>query len=358
MKPRIFQHKEPLRLEAGGVLDSLELAYHTYGKLNARADNVIWICHALTADSEVAEWWPGMVGRGKLFDPEQYFIVCANIPGSCYGSTGPGSMNPDTGRPYYLSFPALSNKDIVHSFDLLRAYLGIRSIDTIIGASIGAQQALEYSILYPDLIRNLVFIASAIRATPWSIAFNQSQRLALEADRTFREERPYGGQAGLKAARSIAMLSYRTAECYNTRQSDKDTVEHGKYRAISYQDYQGDKLVKRFDAYSYYALTRMMDSHNIIRGNRTLSEALAKIRARVLSIGITGDLLFPVSEQKLLATLCGGDYREIESDYGHDGFLVETARLSKVISQFREESQNRKLKTRKHGIAAGYSQSA
>jgi len=197
--------------------------------------------------------------------------------------------------------------------------------------------------MYPHLIRNLVFIASAIKATPWSIAFNQSQRLALLADPTFKEQRPYGGQAGLKAARSIAMLSYRTDIIYNERQDERDQEKTGNFPAESYQDHQGDKLVKRFDAYSYYALTRMMDSHNIIRGRRTLSEALSRIRARILSIGISGDILFPVHEQRLLATLTGGIYREVKSDYGHDGFLVETEKLGELIRWFREEEKKELL---------------
>ncbi|MFZ5941053.1 MAG: homoserine O-acetyltransferase family protein [Bacteroidota bacterium] len=339
MKAHIFHHPEPFRLEAGGVLSSLDLAYHTYGKLNPKADNVIWICHALTGSSEVAEWWPGMIGEGLVFDPAKHFIVCANIPGSCYGSTGPASTNPETGRPYYLSFPELTIRDVVRSLDLLRNHLGIRKIDTIIGASIGAQQALEYSIMFPELIRNLVFIASAVKATPWSVAFNQSQRLAIEADQTFWEERPYAGQKGLKAARSIAMLSYRNDTIYNERQEERDQSRIGHFPASSYQDYQGDKLVRRFDAYSYHALTRLMDSHNIVRERRTLGEAVSRIKARILSVGIRSDLLFPVYEQKLLAHLTGGRFAEIESLYGHDGFLTETVQISALIQEHWREGQ-------------------
>jgi len=340
MKPQIFRSSEPFRLETGGVLETLELAYHTYGKLNGKGDNVIWICHALTGDSEVAAWWPGMVGKGRVFDPSKYFIVSANIPGSCYGSTGPASFCPSTGRPYYRTFPELTIRDVVRSLDLLRKQLGINSIDTVTGASIGAQQALEYAIMFPELIRNLVFIASSIKATPWSVAFNQSQRLAIEADSTYREDKPYGGQAGLRAARSIALLSYRNETIYNERQEVQDQDKVRDFPAASYQNYQGDKLTRRFDAYSYHALTRLMDTHNIVRGRRTLGEAVSGIRARVLSIGIRSDLLFPVYEQKLLAHLTHGSYEEIDSLYGHDGFLVETEKISQAIYRFRKEDSN------------------
>jgi homoserine O-acetyltransferase/O-succinyltransferase len=334
MKSQIFQHREKFLLEQGGVLPSLNIAYHTYGTLNDGADNVIWVCHALTANSEVADWWPGMVGEGRLMDPDRHFIICANILGSCYGTTGPLSTNPETGLPWYRSFPEITVRDQVRAHEILRKHLGISRIHTIIGGSIGGFQALEYAIMYPDLIDHLVFIASSVKTSPWAVAFNQSQRLAIEADPSFQEERPYGGTRGLRAARSIALLSYRNEQTYNKTQQEKDESKIKDLRASSYQDYQGDKLVKRFDAYSYYTITRLMDSHNIVRERGSLGEAIGRIRARVLSIGISSDYLFPVHEQKLLAHLAQGEYVEIDSFYGHDGFLIESDKITGCVRDF------------------------
>jgi homoserine O-acetyltransferase len=339
MKPHIFQHTEPFSTELGGKIPSLNIAYHTYGRLNQKADNVIWVCHALTASSEVAEWWPGMVGEGWLLDTEKYFIVCPNILGSCYGTTGPLSTNPATGLPWYRSFPELTIRDLVNAHELLRQHLGIRRIHAVMGGSIGGFQALEYSIMYPEMIGNLVFIAATVQISAWANAFNQSQRLAIEADPTFHEERPYGGMNGLKCARSVALLSYRNEQTYNRTQTETDHSRTSRLKASSYQNYQGDKLVKRFDAYSYHAITRIMDTHNVVRDRGSLSDAIGRISAGVLSIGISSDYLFPVHEQKLLAHLSQGEYREIDSLYGHDGFLIEADQITTIVREFWKANQ-------------------
>ncbi len=338
MKPHIYQFREKFNLELGGSLPALNVAYHTYGTLNAKADNVVWVCHALTANSEVSDWWPDMVGEGKLLDPENHFIVCANIIGSCYGSTGPLSTNPETGLPWYRSFPDITIRDLVNAHELLRGHLGINKIHTIIGGSIGGFQALEYTIMAPDLIQNLIFIAASVKSSPWSVAFNQSQRLAIEADPSYFEERPYGGINGLKSARSIAMLSYRHEQSYYKTQSERDESKTKELKASSYQNYQGDKLVKRFDAYSYHALTRIMDTHNVVRSRGSLGDAIGQITANVLCIGISTDNLFPNHEQKLLTHIVQGKYQEIESSYGHDGFLIEAEKLTSIIGAFWKEN--------------------
>jgi len=342
MKPQIFQHTDKFGLEKGEALPSLNLAYHCYGTLNKQADNVIWVCHALTANSEVDVWWPGMIGEGNLMDTDTYFIVCANMIGSCYGSTGPTSTNPETGLPWYRAFPEITIRDQVRAFELLRNHLGIKHIHTVIGGSIGGAQALEYSVMFPELIDNLVFIASSVKISAWASAFNQSQRLAIEADPAYHEDRPYGGMNGLKTARSIALLSYRNEATYNRTQKEVDESRTQNLRAANYQNYQGEKLVRRFDAYSYHALTRVMDTHNVIRERGALGDATGRIKARVLCIGISSDLLFPVHEQKLLAHLTNGTYSEIESTYGHDGFLIEKEKLSAVISDFWKQGQSEK----------------
>ena len=334
MKPQIFQYNQKFDLELGGTLPSLNVAFHSYGKLNKQADNVIWVCHALTANSEVSDWWPGMLGEGRLLDPENYFIICANVIGSCYGTTGPASTNLQTGLPWYRDFPEISIRDQVNAFELLRKHLGIMGIHTILGGSIGGFQALEYSIMFPDLIKNLVFIASSVKTSPWATAFNQSQRLAIEADPGYGEDRPYGGSKGLKAARSIALLSYRSEQIYNRTQKENDESSTKNLPASTYQDYQGDKLVRRFDAYSYHALTRLMDSHNVVRERGSLGNAIGRIKARVLCLGISSDALFPVHEQKFLAHLRNGTYSEIESSHGHDGFLIENVKITAAIRDF------------------------
>jgi homoserine O-acetyltransferase len=332
---KTFRYNNTFTTEGGEQLPSLEIAYHTWGRLNTEADNVIWVCHAFTANSDVETWWPGMVGEGLFLDTSRYFIVCANIPGSCYGSTGPLSINEKSGKPWYLDFPLLTVRDAVNALDLLRQYLGIKRIEMITGASMGGQQALEYSIMHPELISRLVFIASTARQSPWAIAFNESQRLALEADPSFRIRNPHGGAEGLKAARAIALLSYRNHLAYNTTQAESsDSVVEG-FRASSYQVYQGEKLVKRFNPWSYYCLTQMADSHNVGRGRGGLREALSGIRAKVLAIGISSDMLFHTDEMKLVAeSVPDGRFILIDSAYGHDGFLTDSDKIASVAGAF------------------------
>lgn len=333
--------EEPFLTESGAVIPLLEIAYDTYGTLNKEGDNVIWVCHALTANSDVAAWWPGMAGNGMLLDTTTYYIVCANILGSCYGTTGPADINTRTGTPWLNTFPDITVRDLVNVHEILRLHLGINSIHTVIGASIGGYQALEYTIMYPDLIRHLVFIASSVRQSPWAVAFNESQRLAVEADESFIANNPEGGLKGLKAARAVALLSYRSAFAYNLTQKDDDD-KTDSFKASSYQSYQGDKLVRRFNPYSYYRLTKLSDTHNVGRGRGGIEKALDIIKADVLAIGISSDYLFPVAEQKLLAdSVDGAFYAEIDSLYGHDGFLIEAQLLTDVIRDFWKNSTNK-----------------
>ena len=340
----IYKYPETFCTESGGFIHGLEIAYHTYGKLNEERNNVVWICHALTANSDAAEWWPGMVGEGKFFDPEKYFIVCANVLGSCYGTTGPLSINRHTGQMWLHGFPEITVRDMVQLQEILRQHLGIERIHIVIGGSIGAFQSMEWAILKPQMIDHLILIACSAKASPWVIAFNESQRMAIMADRSFMTNDPDAGQAGLRAARSIALLSYRTSEAYNLTQSeDTDDITTG-YRASSYQQYQGEKLVRRFNAYSYMILTRIIDSHNIFRGrdegikdltNGSIPAFLTAVEAKTLVVGITTDILYPISEQKFLARLFpAAVYKEIYSDFGHDGFLIESDQLTEIIKEF------------------------
>jgi homoserine O-acetyltransferase len=225
--------------------------------------------------------------------------------------------------------------------EILRVHLGIKSIHTIIGASIGGYQALEYSIMYPGLVRRLIVLASGARQTPWALAFSESMRLAMQADETFTSGQPDGGKKGLKAARSVALISYRTMYAYNQTQKEDDDEKLTSFRAASYQAYQGEKLVKRFNPYSYWCLTCLSDTHNLGRGRGGVVNALKLIKARVLCVGIKSDLLFPTDDQKFITSHSNdAEYVEIDSFYGHDGFLIETELVTGVIRSFWEKTSN------------------
>jgi len=338
---RTLNINREFRTEGGSIFNNLKIAFNTWGKLNEQKNNVIWVCHALTANSDVTSWWPGMVGKNKAFDTRKYFIVCANILGSCYGTTGPMSLNPQTGRAWMDDFPAITVRDVVNLHEILRIHLGIMEIHTIIGSSIGGYQALEYSIMYPAIIRRLIFIASSAKQSPWAIAFNESQRLSIEADTSFYSKDPSGGRKGLKASRSIALLSYRTAYAYNRTQAEDTDDKIESFRASSYQSYQGDKLVNRFNPWSYYRLTQLSDSHNVGRGREGVISALKRVKAKTLCIGIKSDILYPPDEQKFVANnIKDGKYIEIDSFFGHDGFLVEVEMVSAIFRKFQEETSN------------------
>jgi homoserine O-acetyltransferase len=341
---KIFSYEKVLKLENGKKIRKLEVAYHTYGKLNAAKDNVIWACHALTANSDVLDWWKGLFGKNSLFNPEEHYIICANVLGSPYGSTNPLSINPVTGLPYYLSFPEFTIRDMVKAHQLLAEHLGVNTIRVLIGGSLGGQQAVEWAISDTKAIDNLVLVATNAAHSPWGIAFNESQRLALTADRTFFAQEPNGGAKGLKAARSIALLSYRTYEAYNATQLESVNDKTDNFRASSYQNYQGEKLVNRFNAYSYYYLGKAMDSHNVGRGRKSIADALGQIKSNTLVIGIENDFLFPIAEQKYLSEhIKDAEFFCVKSAYGHDGFLIETDALTNIISNFLKESSNKKI---------------
>lgn len=339
-----YNYTKTFKLESGKKLRKLEVAYQTYGKLNAKKDNVIWVCHALTANSDVLDWWKGLFGNNALFNPDDHFIICANVLGSHYGSSSPLSVNPVTGLPYYLSFPEFTIRDLVSAHRLLATHLGIQQIKVLIGGSLGGQQALEWTITDQTFIENLIVIATNAVHSPWGIAFNESQRLAISADRSFYAQKPDGGSKGLKVARSIALLSYRTYDAYAATQLESVNDKTGNYRASSYQNYQGEKLCKRFNAYSYWYLSKAMDSHNVGRGRQSVTEALKLVKSNTLVIGIENDVLFPLTEQEFLAKhIPAAEFYSLKSAYGHDGFLIETGTLTKVIGNFLKESINKRI---------------
>lgn len=335
MEQHTYIYNHPFSLENGATLPSLEIVYHTAGKLNKEKNNVIWVCHALTANSNVAEWWPGFFGEGHFYNPGEHFIVCANNLGSCYGTTGPLSHNGDFNNHWYSLFPDVTIRDMVNAHDLLRTHLGIEKVHTVIGGSQGGQQVLEWAIKDPKLFDHVVVVATNAKHSPWGIAFNEAQRLAIKADRTYFSNSASGGAKGLKAARSIALLSYRNYHTYTGTQQEEDDSKTDNFKASSYQNYQGDKLVNRFNAYSYVTLSKAMDSHNVGRGRESVEKALAQISANTLVIGVSSDLLFPVNEQQFLAKhIPGALYTQIDSFYGHDGFLIESGQLTEKIRNF------------------------
>lgn len=335
MNKYTYSHQATFQLESGRTIEGLEIAYHTWGTLNANKSNVVWACHAFTGSSDVFDWWPGLFGDGGFFNPSEHFIICANILGSCYGTTGPLSNNPATGQPYYQYFPEITVLDVVNAHKVLANQIGIGHIQTLIGGSIGGQQALEWAIVEPDRIESLILIASNAQHSPWGIAFNESQRLAIKADRSYYGQSASGGQKGLQAARAIAMLSYRHYQTYQQTQADVDEGLTADFKAASYQRYQGEKLTKRFNAYSYVILSQMMDSHHVGRNRNGVHEALSIVKAKTLVVGINTDVLFPKEEQTFLANqIKGAVYRELDSLYGHDGFLIETAQLKGIINEF------------------------
>ncbi len=330
-----FHFNNVFELESGEKLSSFQLKFTTIGNLNEERTNAVWVCHALTGSSDFTDWWGGLFAPDGPFDPAKYFIICANLLGGCYGSTGPLSNNPETNRAYYHDFPAITNRDVVRAFDLLRLELKILKIHTIIGGSLGGQQVLEWAIHQPQIFEHVIPIACNAFHSPWGIAFNEAQRLAIEADPTWKENDARAGMEGLKAARAIGMISYRHYNTYGETQSEKTSDKTDNFRAATYQRYQGEKLANRFNAFTYWLLSKMMDSHHVGRHRQSVEGALRQIQAKTLVIGIESDILFPLSEQKYLAeNIPNATLEVITSIYGHDGFLVEFEQLKKIIALY------------------------
>lgn len=333
-----YSHDRPFRLESGVELPRLEIAYNTYGTMNPDRSNVVWVCHALTANSDVADWWPHTVETGCFLDPAKWFVVCANILGSHYGTTGPLSVNPTTGAPYYGDFPDFTIRDMVAVHRVLADALGIGRIHALVGSSVGGFQAVEWAVDEPERFDKLVLIATAPVATPWAIAIDETQRMAIEADPTYGERRPDAAMAGLAAARAIGLLTYRGGEGYNLTQRETEPgklLPRAAHRPCSYQQYQGLKLCRRYNAYSYVKILDAFDTHDVGRSRGGLEKALSRISAQTMTVGITTDMIFPPAEmRRLAAAIPGAAYEELASDFGHDGFLVEHQRLNDILTKF------------------------
>lgn len=329
MIKKSFKYDAVFHLEGGGTLDQLDICYHVSSE-SFVGKRIIWICHALTANSDPSEWWDTLCGPGKYFDTERDFIVCANILGSCYGT----KCNWIAEEP-----PVISIRDMVQAHIMLSEHIGIDHIDLLIGGSSGGFQAVEWAIGEPQFIRNVCLIATNAVISPWGTALNEAQRMALLAGNL--------GASGLAAARAIALISYRSYDGYCATQQEADSDFFIASRAVSYQNYQGKKLVDRFDPFSYYLLTLGLDTHNVGRWRGGIKAALRQITAKVLCIAIDSDMLFPVSELQFIADTIteqrGKDAATLEiiySRFGHDGFLLESGQISAALDKFLNPTQN------------------
>ncbi|MEN6484474.1 MAG: homoserine O-acetyltransferase, partial [Syntrophobacteraceae bacterium] len=334
-----------LSLEHGGRLDPVTLAYETYGKLNRERTNAILIAHALTGDAHAAGfhpgagkpgWWDAMIGPGKAFDTNKYFVVCSNILGGCKGSTGPSSVNPKTGKPYGLDFPLVSIHDMVDCQRLLADHLGIEKLLCVAGGSMGGMQVLSWMVRYPERIRSAIPISIGVKHSPQQIALNEVGRQAIMADPDWNSGDYYGGPPparGLSLARMIGHITYMSDDSMKEKfgRQRKDGADPFKFTADfeveGYLHYHGENFVKRFDANTYLYITKAMDNFEAVEG-RALHESLRGIDVKVLAIAFKSDWLYPAYQTKEIARACKlagieATYCEIESTYGHDAFLLE-----------------------------------
>ncbi len=350
-----------LTLESGAHLAEVDLAYRTWGRLNAARDNAVIVCHALTGTADVDAWWAPLLGAGRALDPTRDFIVAANVLGGCYGSTGPTTRAPD-GQPWGARFPRVSIRDQVRAQIALAEQLGVRRVRWVIGGSMGGLQALEWALLARDRVDGVISIAASGRHSPWCIAWSEAQRRALAADPAYRDgdyapEAP--PRAGLAAARAIAMVSYRSAQALARRFGrDSGATHYGErarapdeFAVANWLRHHGEELVARFDANTYVTLTRAMDSHDLARGRGDYAEVLARVTQPVLVVSIDSDALYVPDEQRELAEhLPNAELAELNSEHGHDAFLIEAERLNEIVRDYRAR-QERPLK---HAVGAGH----
>ena len=340
-----FAYGAPFRLEAGGSLQPISIRYAVYGELNERRDNAVVICHALSGSARAADWWPEMFG--PVFDLSRDCVICTNILGSCYGSSGPTSINPATGKPFGPDFPIVTIRDIVRAQAHVLDELGVKRLRIVVGASIGGMQALQWAVDFPERVEHCIAIGAA-PLTAMGLALNHLQRKAIELDPNFKGGRYAAGEqpaAGLGLARGIGMCSYKSAELFEERYS-RNSNRNGedplramdeRYDVAGYLDHQGEKFVKRFDANAYLVISKAMDTFELGRGYSSEAEALERIKAHVSLIGISSDWLFPAKDVRELAKRIEAagaqcDYTEFETAHGHDGFLAEMDAIAAVVN--------------------------
>jgi homoserine O-acetyltransferase len=356
---------DSLELDSGVTLSPVEIAYETYGHLNAERNNAILILHAFSGDAHatgISEedgkpgWWDNMIGPGKAFDTNKYFVVCSNVLGGCRGTTGPGSINPETGRPYGSAFPFVTVADMVRLQKRLMDHLGVERLLSLAGGSMGGMQVLQWVVDYPEAVASAIPIATTYRHSPQQIAFNEVGRLAIMADPNFRSGDYYGEALpaqGLAVARAVGHITYMSDDSMREkfgrrRRTSLDSADGngGLFEVESYLRYRGGQFVSRFDANSYLVISRAMDSFDLANGFKSLSEAFANATARFLVLSFSSDWLYPSYQslevvRALRGRNCDVAYVELPSNYGHDAFLVEAGEQTELIKGFLENTYKR-----------------
>jgi len=331
---KFFNPTEPFKLEKGGQIENFRLAYQTSGEINADRSNVVWVFHAFSANADVLDWWQGLFGAGRLYDPKDYFIICVNVIYSPYGSSHPGTIDA----------PLVTVRDVTRSQLMLADSLGIRKVHTLIGASYGGSQVLEFASVFKGEVDQMILMSCAARESAWSIAIHESHRMALKADSTFGE--PDGGREGIRAARAMGMVLYRTRKAYLEKHTDTDD-RLSEHSVNGYLHYKGDTFADRFDALCYYHLCNTLDTHNLGRDRGGLEQALSNIKFKALIIGVDSDNLIPPENQEFIAEhLPNASFQLISSDYGHDAFLVETEKIEPLIRAFYEQNETKQSKVK------------
>jgi homoserine O-acetyltransferase/O-succinyltransferase len=349
----------PFALEGGGLLRGVAVAYETWGTLAPDAGNAVLVCHALTGDSHAAGgmvaghptpgWWDGVIGPGRALDTDRFFVVCVNVLGGCQGSTGPASPHPDDGRPWASRFPVVSVRDMVRTQAAVADALGIDRWAAVVGGSMGGMQVLEWGVMYPERARALVPIATAAAASAGQIGWWSSGRRAIRMDPRWRGGEYYeaapgdGPHEGLATARMMSMMTFRSDDVFSAR-FGREVVEPiegftlwQRFEVERYLEYQGDKLVRRFDANSYLLLTKAMDLHDVGRGRGGMPAAFARLRSPLTSVGVRSDILYPPHQSREIVDLARAAgvparYVEIDSPHGHDAFLIEFDQVAAVLA--------------------------
>lgn len=359
----LFSERAPLELECGKTLSDVRVSYQSFGELNSSKDNVIMVNHALTGNAHIAGivnsdeiansrsdkflesynimyegkegWWSPLIGPGEALDTDKYFVICSNVIGSCYGTSGPATKNIKSGTEYRLEFPKVSVRDMVKVQKALFDEIGIKKIELAIGGSLGGMQIFEWAIMYGDMINKIMPIGASVGHSPWAIGLNEASRNAIMNDPIW-DNGNYTDQPelGFSLARKIAMLTYRSYDSFNQK-FGRDKNSEGQFEVESYLDYQGGKISKRFDANSYIYLSEAMDNHDVGLGRKSIEDALKKIKCKTEIVGISSDILYPIDEQKkIVEAIPNATYSEIESIHGHDAFLIEFEQVDRIIRNF------------------------
>ncbi len=361
VSPRDFVHSQPFTFKSGQVISGFTLRYETYGQLNVARDNAILICHALSGDHHCAGWhsptdkkpgwWNNIVGPGKAVDTRRFFVVCANVLGGCQGSTGPSSLNPETGRPYGTLFPFVTVRDMVRSQKLLLDHLGVVALHGVIGGSMGGMLAMLFAIEFPHFTRRVLAMATTGRESAQAIAFNEVGRQAIMQDPAWNRgdyPRDGGPRVGLAIARMMAHITYVSDASMDRKfgRRKKETAAAGdaytfdvQFEVEGYLRHQGQSFINRFDANSYLYITRALDQFDLAHAYGSLEQAFAPVEAEVLIVGFTSDWLFPPEQNRALALALlragkRGNYAELSTDLGHDSFLLESEELYTLVRGF------------------------